>query len=122
MESDKDKVTTLRVRTSTRDAMKALADKKKVSVEELILQLMQKDMTKQILITVDTKKYDMMTYMAKLLKNTSYTDSDRLSDMLLWCFGYTMREVQSHIDNMHVLSSQTTADVNYTQPQGGQTI
>lgn len=120
MESDKDKVTTLRVRTSTRDAIKVLADKRKVSVEDLILQLAQKDTSKQILVTVDMKNYDMMMHLARLLKNTNYMNSDRLDDMLIWCFDYTMREVRSHIDK-NILPPQSTQQGMYSQPQGGQT-
>ena len=118
-----DKVTTLRVRTSTRNIVKELADKRGISVEDLILQLMEKNATKQILVTVDAKKFDMMTHLARLLKNTNYTSSARLDDMLLWAFDYTMREVQNNIDTRIQSPAQIgTQQGTYGQSQGGQTI
>ena len=123
MEGDHNKVTTIKLMASTRDALKGIAEKKNISIERLILQLMKKDTTKQILITVDNTRYDMMTDLARLLKNTGYTNSDRLDDMLLWAFEYVMKEVQNHIDKTHTPSSQmNTQQENYGQPEGGRTV
>jgi len=116
-------ITTVRLRASTRDSLKMLADKRNVSVEEVILSLLKKDISKQILISVDKAKYDTMVHLARLLKNTGYIPNQRLDDTLLWAFDYVMREVQNHIDTRIQSPAQpSTQQGMYGQPQGGQTV
>ena len=122
MEGNHNKVTTIKLAASTRDALKGIAEKRNVSIEKMILQLMQKDNTKQILVSVDTTKYDTMVHMARLLKSTGYTDSQRLDDMLLWSFNYVMKEVQSHIDSRIQSPISPSTQQGYSQPEGGRTV
>jgi len=117
-----DKATSIRVRSSTRDRLNAMAEKGGLTPEGLILSLMKRDNTKQVLLTMDTAKWYSMHDLAKWLHRNGYTKSERLDDMLMWALDATVTGIQSRMEGIHGPSRQSTANGNMGQPRGVHTI
>jgi len=80
-----EKFTSIRVKTTTRDAVNKLAEQRGIAAEDLIFSFTRTrpDTEKQILLNIDKEKFYMLRDLTIKLKEAGGLETDKLEDMIM---------------------------------------